>query len=404
MRTCGWSWSTAGTESVGTGLDVPVRSTPPGTVLWRGLDAARRRVAAAGRSQPACTSARARRRSARITTGCSTSACCRRETWPSTPTATTSARDVVVSRVSGRPYQVRGSRRIVDARLPPRPYRRPRQRPTPSRTAYMPSPSRPGRLGSGTVGVRDRRIGQDSHRRLHLAARQRGRSRRDLLGRPPGSPMLNRAVVQPDPLTFLGTAGDIMEAAAVSHDCGPRVLPAGRRGGHAADRSHQSRPRWPRCRRSPDGSSTGCGRLTASSGSVTSGVEPGRLVLDEGEAAIARDAVVVHCAAPGLKYPPLVPIWTREAITLQPIRITFACSVRRWRGTSRRRSRTTLRRTGCARPRRSRIHPSIGPASRCSAAGPHPSRRIPPSGTGLMGSRSTRDGSAGFGRLGRRGR
>jgi hypothetical protein len=33
----------------------------------------------------------------------------------------------------------------------------------------------------------------------------------------------------------------------------------------------------------------------------------------------------VHCAAPGLQYPPLVPIWGHEAITLQPIRITFAC-------------------------------------------------------------------------------
>jgi hypothetical protein len=54
-------------------------------------------------------------------------------------------------------------------------------------------------------------------------------------------------------------------------------------------------------------------------------VRPGRLVLAEGEAAIARDAVVVHCAAAGLQYPPLVPIWGPEAITLQPIGITFAC-------------------------------------------------------------------------------
>jgi hypothetical protein len=54
-------------------------------------------------------------------------------------------------------------------------------------------------------------------------------------------------------------------------------------------------------------------------------VQPGRLVFGEGAVAIARDAVVVHCAAPGLQYPPLVPIWGRKAITLQPIRITFAC-------------------------------------------------------------------------------
>jgi hypothetical protein len=53
-------------------------------------------------------------------------------------------------------------------------------------------------------------------------------------------------------------------------------------------------------------------------------VEPGRLVLQEGSVDVARDAVVVHCAAPGLKYPPLVPIWGRE-ITLQPVRAGFPC-------------------------------------------------------------------------------
>ncbi len=37
------------------------------------------------------------------------------------------------------------------------------------------------------------------------------------------------------------------------------------------------------------------------------------------------DAVVVHCAASGLQYPPLVPIWGHEAITLQPIRTGFPC-------------------------------------------------------------------------------
>jgi hypothetical protein len=46
-------------------------------------------------------------------------------------------------------------------------------------------------------------------------------------------------------------------------------------------------------------------------------VEPGRLVCASGEAAIDRDALVVHCAASGLRYPPLVPVWGPEAITLQ---------------------------------------------------------------------------------------
>jgi hypothetical protein len=48
-------------------------------------------------------------------------------------------------------------------------------------------------------------------------------------------------------------------------------------------------------------------------------VEPGRLVCADGEAAIDRDALVVHCAAPGLRYQPLVPVWGSEAITLQSV-------------------------------------------------------------------------------------
>ena len=46
-------------------------------------------------------------------------------------------------------------------------------------------------------------------------------------------------------------------------------------------------------------------------------VEPGRVVCTGGEAAIDRKALVVHCAAAGLQYPPLVPVWGPEAIMLQ---------------------------------------------------------------------------------------
>ena len=49
-------------------------------------------------------------------------------------------------------------------------------------------PGRPGRPGRGAVAVRDRRLGQDRDRRLHLAARPRRRSRRDRLG-PPTRPV-----------------------------------------------------------------------------------------------------------------------------------------------------------------------------------------------------------------------
>ena len=137
--------------------------------------------------------------------------------------------------------------------------------------------------------------------------------------------MLNRAVVQPDPAVFLGTAADIMEAAAAAttadhvffllEDAGVMLR---------IDRSVT-----PTMAKVPTLAQWELDRLRTIERVVRLGhlrhVEPGRLVLAEGEVAIARDAVVVHCAAPGLQYPPLVPIWGREAITLQPIRITFAC-------------------------------------------------------------------------------
>jgi len=51
----------------------------------------------------------------------------------------------------------------------------------------------------------------------------------------------------------------------------------------------------------------------------------GRLDFAHGSVAIADDALIVNCAADGLKRPPLVPIWGHEAITLQPIRAGFPC-------------------------------------------------------------------------------
>jgi hypothetical protein len=55
-------------------------------------------------------------------------------------------------------------------------------------------------------------------------------------------------------------------------------------------------------------------------------VASGTLVLADGSVEVARDALVVHCAASGLKYPPLVPIWgPSSTITLQAIRSGFPC-------------------------------------------------------------------------------
>jgi hypothetical protein len=54
-------------------------------------------------------------------------------------------------------------------------------------------------------------------------------------------------------------------------------------------------------------------------------VRRGRIDLQDGSVAVADDALVVNCAADGLKIRPLVPIWAPESITVQPVRAGFPC-------------------------------------------------------------------------------
>jgi hypothetical protein len=54
-------------------------------------------------------------------------------------------------------------------------------------------------------------------------------------------------------------------------------------------------------------------------------VAPGRLIFADGEVRVPAGTLVVHCAAEGLKYPGLRPIWTPGAITPQPVRVGFPC-------------------------------------------------------------------------------
>jgi hypothetical protein len=137
--------------------------------------------------------------------------------------------------------------------------------------------------------------------------------------------MLNRAVVQPNATVFIGMAADVMQAAAAAaspddlfcrlEDCGVMLR---------IDRSVT-----PTMAKTPTLAQWELDRLRTIEKVVRLGhlhhVEPGRLVLRDGEVAIAKDAVIVHCAASGLQYQPLVPIWNSEAITLQPIRTGFPC-------------------------------------------------------------------------------
>jgi hypothetical protein len=49
------------------------------------------------------------------------------------------------------------------------------------------------------------------------------------------------------------------------------------------------------------------------------------MVLENGSVALPPGSLVVHCAAAGLQYPPLVPIWEPDKIRLQTIRAGFPC-------------------------------------------------------------------------------
>jgi hypothetical protein len=49
------------------------------------------------------------------------------------------------------------------------------------------------------------------------------------------------------------------------------------------------------------------------------------MVLEHGSIPLAPGSLVVHCAASGLQYPPLVPIWGPDKIRLQTIRAGFPC-------------------------------------------------------------------------------
>ena len=137
--------------------------------------------------------------------------------------------------------------------------------------------------------------------------------------------MLDRAVVQPDPVVFGGMVADILEAASVAASADDLFLRMEAAGVMARIDSSV----MPTMAKTPTIAQWELELLRSIERVVRlghiRGVEPGRIVLADGTAAIASDAVVVHCAASGLKYPPLIPIWGEDAITIQPVRAGFPC-------------------------------------------------------------------------------
>ena len=138
--------------------------------------------------------------------------------------------------------------------------------------------------------------------------------------------MLNRAVVQPDPVIFLGMVADTMQAAEAASSPADLFLRLER----AGVMLRIDRAVAPTMARTPTLATWELDLLRSIANVVRHGhlaaVARGRLEFADGSVVVvADDALVVHCAGEGLRTPPLVPVWTPEAITLQPIRSGFPC-------------------------------------------------------------------------------
>jgi hypothetical protein len=137
--------------------------------------------------------------------------------------------------------------------------------------------------------------------------------------------MMNRAVVQPDPAIFLGMVADTMEAAEQATSLDDLFL----RLEDAGIMLRIDRTALPTMAKAPTLATWELDLLRTLENVVRRGhleaVGRGRLDFGDGSVAVADDALVVHCAADGLKYPTLVPVWRPGVITLQPIRAGFPC-------------------------------------------------------------------------------
>ena len=137
--------------------------------------------------------------------------------------------------------------------------------------------------------------------------------------------MMNRAVVQPDPAIFLGMAADTMQAAGDATSLEDLFL----RLEDTGIMLRIDRTVIPTMAKAPTLAMWELEHLRTLENVVRRGhietVDRGKLTFADGSVAVADDAVVVHCAADGLKYPPRVPVWRPETITLQAIRAGFPC-------------------------------------------------------------------------------
>ena len=137
--------------------------------------------------------------------------------------------------------------------------------------------------------------------------------------------MLNRAVVQPNPVVALGLAADTMAAAADAEspdDLFLRLEAAGVMLRIDTDVK-------PTMAKTPT-----LGRWELDLLRTIDNVERlghikhvtrREVVFEDGVVPLPPRSLVVHCAASGLQYPPLTPLWGEDRIRLQTIRSGFPC-------------------------------------------------------------------------------
>lgn len=137
--------------------------------------------------------------------------------------------------------------------------------------------------------------------------------------------MLNRAAVQPDPVVVMGMAADTWAAASEAETLDDMFLRL-----EADGVMLRIDPEVvPTMAKTPTLAVWELDLLRSVDNVVRMGhvrkAGSGEIVLDGGSVPLARDALVVHCAASGLQNPPMVPVWGADRIRLQTIRAGFPC-------------------------------------------------------------------------------
>lgn len=137
--------------------------------------------------------------------------------------------------------------------------------------------------------------------------------------------MLDRAVVQPDPAVAIGLAADTMAAADGAASLEEVFL----RLEDAGVMLRLDPQVTPTMAKVPTLGAWELDLLRTVGRVVRAGhvqrVTRGEIVLDHGRVPLPPDPLVVHCAASGLAYPPVVPVFGRDAIRVQTVRAGFPC-------------------------------------------------------------------------------